>query len=92
MTKEPPQVNIRLSEKENEVLEAAAWAKQIGKTDLAKEILLEEIARYEKARSVQTAIKARKIEAEEGKSRVTPISSLRKKKPKSEEGDSASRN
>ncbi len=79
MAKEPPQVNIRLSEIDNDVLEAAAWVRRCGKKDLVKEVLLPAIARYAKEEAVQAAMKAREIEDAAHKGKVAQISSHRGK-------------
>lgn len=80
MTREPPQVNIRLSDAQNQILSAAAFVKDRGKKDLAKEAVLLALERYGKEEAVQVAIKARKIEEQGGKASVTPIGSRRRKK------------
>jgi hypothetical protein len=80
MARESPQVNIRLSETDNAVLEAAAWVRRCGKKDLAKEVLLPAIARFAKEEAVQAAMKAREIEDAANKGRVAQISSRRAKK------------
>jgi hypothetical protein len=80
MTREPPQVNVRLSDTENKILRAAAFVKDRSKKDLAKEAVLLAIERYAKEESVQAAMEAREIEETNRKAPVTQIDARRRRK------------
>jgi hypothetical protein len=75
MARQDPQINVRLSDEENELLEAAGWVKRSGKTELAKAAVQEAIARYRKEDAVQQALAARRAADHEAESKVTPIGS-----------------
>jgi uncharacterized protein (DUF1778 family) len=59
MARSDPQVNVRLSKEENEVLEAAAWVRRSSKSELAKSAVLGAIARYRKQEDVINALDVR---------------------------------
>jgi hypothetical protein len=66
MAREDPQINVRLSGEENEILEAAAWVKRSRKSALAKQAVLAMIASYGKEPAVEEALASRRAEDEKG--------------------------
>jgi hypothetical protein len=86
MAREDPQVNIRLSNEEHEILEAAGWVKRRGKTEIAKAAVLVAIARYRKEPTVQEALSARRAADRASQGKVTPIGSKAPKRRSSGKG------
>jgi hypothetical protein len=83
MTTEHPQLNIRLSEEQEEILEAAAWVKRSTRTELARAVVLPMIEGFAKEAAVQSALSARRTEDNRAGGAVTSIHA-KKKRGKSE--------
>lgn len=75
MARDDPQVNVRLSEDQNEVLEAAAWVRRTSKSELAKSAVLTAIARYRKQPEVVDAMGARSSADHSESDKVTRLDS-----------------
>jgi 16S rRNA C1402 N4-methylase RsmH len=81
MARDDAQINVRLSDEQNEVLEAAAWVRRASKSELAKGAVLKAIGQYRKEPEVANALKARRSADQEDTKKVTQLES-RATKPK----------
>ncbi|HEX3361909.1 MAG TPA: hypothetical protein VHS74_13030 [Solirubrobacterales bacterium] len=75
MARDDAQVNLRLSDEQNEVLEAAAWVRRVSKSELAKTAVLNAITRYRKQPEVMNALNARQNVDQVDASKVTQLDS-----------------
>ncbi|HEY4671739.1 MAG TPA: hypothetical protein VIG78_06735 [Gemmatimonadaceae bacterium] len=82
MPRNDPQLNIRLSYEQNEVLEAAAWVKRVSKMDLGKEAIESMLKRFAKEPAVQDALAARQRADAEHRKKVRSIDSSTPRHPK----------
>jgi uncharacterized protein (DUF1778 family) len=80
MPRNDPQLNIRLSDEQNEVLEAAAWVKRSSRLELGKEAVESMLKRFAKEQAVQDALAARERADAEHRKTVRSINSTRRRR------------
>lgn len=75
MGREDPQINLRLSEEEIEILEAAGWVQKSSKVDIAKTAVLALIDSLRSDPAIAEAIAARRTAERATDRKVTAIGS-----------------
>jgi hypothetical protein len=80
MASDDPQLNIRLDRAAQQTLEAAAFAKRLTPTALAKEVVVTAIEGFAREKAVKAALESREIEDTRSKGKVTPLEATRRRK------------
>jgi len=82
MPRKDPQLNIRLSDEQNELLEAAAWVKRSSRLELGREAVESMLKRFAKEPAVQDALAARERADAEHRKKVRSIDSSTRRRRK----------